>query len=292
MQRVIAILGPTASGKSALALATAARLPAEIVACDALMVYRGFDVGTNKPTPAERARVPHHLLDVCQYDEQMQAARYSELALAAVHAIHARGRTPILVVGTYLYYRALVYGLGPLPEGSQTLREELVGKGAEWIAAECARVDPASYAEANGKNLPRMVRAVEVFILTGKPASELRRAHGFTTPRLAVDAYVLAPERAALHARINARVRQMWESGWRDEVLRLLDAGVPREARAMQAVGYRDVAEWIVAGGSEAELLERIAAQTRQYARRQSSFFKQETSARVLRGFGEDERVA
>lgn len=287
MQRAIVIMGPTASGKSALAMELCAANGGEIVVCDALMVYRGFDIGTNKPSADERARVPHHMLDVLGYDDAMDAQRYGEQAFAIVEAIAQRGKTPVIVVGTYLYYRALVYGLGPLPKSDPALRSELLAKGHEWIASEVARVDPESHAEAHGRNLPRLVRALEVFMLTGRTASSLRKEHGFAKPRIDVDAFVLRPDREALIARIDRRVDQMWRAGWCDEVLRLLDAGVPIAARAMQAVGYREIAAFLRDGGDERAVRDQIAVATRQYARRQSSFFQKETNASVLTAFGD-----
>lgn len=288
---MFAILGPTASGKSSLALRLAERERGEIVACDALMVYRGFDVGTNKPTQAERAAVPHHGLDVCEASEVMQAARYSELALAWVTDIERRGKVPILVVGTYLYFRALVHGLGPLPPANQTLRDEFAARESSesgWIAREVARVDPESFAEAHGANLPRLVRALEVFRLTGTPASVLRKEHGFVSRRLSPKVWVLDPPREKLSDRIELRVREMWDSGWVDEVRRLIAAGVHVDARPMQAVGYRAIAAMLRGEMSEMAAKASIAMETRQYARRQRSFFKQEREALRHPCFGEE----
>jgi tRNA dimethylallyltransferase len=287
VQRAVAILGPTASGKSALAMAVATANDGEIVACDALMVYRGLDVGTNKPTAAERTRVPHHLVDVCDPTDDMEAGRYGELALAAVADINARGKLAVIVVGTYLYYRALVHGLGPLPKGSPALRAELTEKERAdpgYLAREVARIDPESFKEANGKNLPRLIRALEVFLLSGQSASALRAAHGFASRRLQTKTIVLRPDRALLNARIDARVQHMFAAGWKDEVAALLARGVPLTARAMQAVGYRDIAT----APDAPALVEQIATATRQYARKQASFFRQEAGAEVFAGFGED----
>ena len=288
MQRAIAIFGPTASGKSALALSFAEAVGGEIVACDAQMVYRGFDVGTNKPSADEQARVPHHMLDVCAANDEMQAARYGDAALAVVAALNARGKVPVIVVGTYLYYRALVHGLGPLPKSDPAVREEIVRMGPDAIAEEVRRVDPESYEEAKGKNLPRLVRALEVFRITGQKASALKKEHAFAEKRLDVAGVALRPDRDALKQRIDARVLAMWNNGWRDEVRSLLAAGVREDARAMQAVGYRDIAEHLRTGEREAAVIAKIQAATRQYARRQLSFMRQESSAEVFAGFGEE----
>ena len=277
--RLLAIFGPTASGKSALALRRAAERPSEIIACDAVMVYRGFDIGANKPSAEERAAVPHHLLDVCDATEAMNAARWAELARAAVAEIHARGRQPVLVVGTFLYYRALVYGLGALPPSQPALRAELLAAEARdpgYLAREVARVDPESFAEAHGKNLPRLVRALEVFRLSGERASALRAAHGFAEAHSDVERVGIEPPREALIMRIAERVHEMWKKGLLEEV-RTLRAQVPHDAMAMRALGYAQVNDALSGGAVDAEhVCEQIAIATRQYARRQRSFMRKE----------------
>ncbi len=290
---ILAVLGPTASGKSALALRLCEQLGGEIIATDALMVYRGFDIGTNKPSADERARVPHHLIDVRDWNEPMNAAVYSELAAQAIRDILARGKRPVMVVGTYLYYRALLYGLVEVPASDPATRAELEACEARepgFLAREVARVDPESFREAgSGKNLHRLVRALEIFRLTGSPASVLRRAHGFPSARFRAQAVVLKPDRLQLAERIDRRVAEMFRRGWVDEVRGLLERGVPPEARPMQAVGYRSIALALGSGPvDERALGERIAAETRQYARRQRSFFKQEETAATLECFGEE----
>lgn len=279
MPDVLAIFGPTASGKSALAAARAQVRPSEIVVCDAVMVYRGFDIGANKPTAEERAAVPHHMLDVCGTAEKMDAARWATLAAQAIAEIHSRGRQPIVVVGTFLYYRALVYGLGALPPSQAPLRAELLAEEARdpgFLAREVAVVDPDSFAEANGKNLPRLVRALEVFRITGERASAMRTAHGFAEPRYAVERVGIDPPREELNERIALRVREMWQRGLVDEV-RALREHVPRDAMAMRALGYAQVNAALDADAVDAETVcEAISVATRQYARRQRSFMRKE----------------
>jgi len=287
---MLAVLGPTASGKSALAMRLARERGGEIVAADALMVYRGFDVGTNKPTAAEQAEIPHHLIDVCAWDEPMQAGAYAVLAEKAVREIQVRGRVPILVVGTYLYYRALRFGLLEVPAADPVLRADFAAREAAdpgWLARELERVDHASFVEAGwGKNLQHLVRALEIFRLTGAPASVLRKAHGFAKARFSAEVFGLAPDRGQLARRIDARVQEMMDHGWIEEVRSLLASGVPIDARPMQAVGYRDLARALTAGTDPRACLPEIQAQTRQYARRQRSFFKQEKEVTWKEGFG------
>jgi tRNA dimethylallyltransferase len=290
-----AILGPTASGKSALALHLAETSGGEIVAADALMVYRDFDIGTNKPDAQERARIPHHMLDVHRWDEPMHAGAYAALASRVVDDILARGKRPIVVVGTYLYYRALVYGLLEVPASEPHVRQALLDEEQRdpgFLAREVARIDPKSFAEAGGgKNLPRLVRALEIHRTTGQQASALREAHGFKAPRYDVEVIGLAPSKEALNARIEGRAALMLERGWIEEVQALLASGVSPEARPMQAVGYREIALALASGTVDRRTLaQSITVQTRQYARRQRSFFKQEPNVRWVQGFGESER--
>ena len=261
-------------------MSRAAERPSEIVACDAVMVYRGFDIGANKPTPQERSATPHHLLDVCEAVEQMNAARWAALAARAVADIRARGKRPILVVGTFLYYRALVYGLGALPPSQAPLRAELLAQEQRdpgFLAREVAIVDPASFAEAHGRNLPRLVRALEVFRLTGERASALRAAHGFAQPRYEVERVGIDPPRAGVDARIRRRVREMWQHGLLDEVKALRERA-PHHAMPMRALGYAQVNDALAAGEIvEDQVCEAIAVATRQYARRQRSFMRKES---------------
>ncbi len=276
MNAIVAIFGPTASGKSALAMRLAEERGGEIVACDAVMVYRGFDIGSNKPKPKERAQVPHHMLDVCEANEEMNAARYALLAAQAIDDIGKRGQLPIVVVGTFLYYRALVYGLGALPPSHPPLRQELLSREKEepgFLAREVARVDPASFDEAKGKNLPRLVRALEVFKMTGQRASDLRTAHGFADPRYQVERLGLAPDRATLHARIFQRAEAMLADGLIAEVIGLRQK-VDKNARPMRALGYAQVNDALDAHVEPSA--EKIAIATRQYARRQEVFFRKE----------------
>ncbi|HKK04207.1 MAG TPA: tRNA (adenosine(37)-N6)-dimethylallyltransferase MiaA, partial [Gammaproteobacteria bacterium] len=238
-------MGPTASGKTGFAIELARRLPAEIVSVDSALVYRGMDIGTAKPSPALRAELPHHLIDLLDPAEAYSAGRFRRDALQAMAQIRARGRVPLLVGGTMMYFRALLRGLADLPDADPALRAALDREGAArgWPAlhAELARVDPVSAARIQPGDSQRIQRALEVWRLAGRPLSELQAAgedppRGWTFLKLAL----APPTRAALHAAIEQRFRAMMAAGFADELRKLhargdLHPGLP----AIRAVGYR-----------------------------------------------------
>jgi tRNA dimethylallyltransferase len=278
--KAIFLLGPTASGKTAVALALARRFPVEIVSVDSAQVYRGMDVGTAKPSAAERSAVPHHLIDIVPPTEAYSAGRFREEALALVTAIHARGRVPILAGGTMLYFRALTRGLADLPRADPALRAELEARAAQhgWTAlhAELAGVDAATAARLEPNDAQRIQRALEVYRLTGTPLSRLHAAT--RRPALAFEALQMAlepSERAALHRRIATRFREMLAHGLVGE-LAGLRARMPLAASlpSMRAVGYRQA--WETLEGLEpGETLEaRGIAATRQLAKRQLTWLR------------------
>jgi tRNA dimethylallyltransferase len=277
--RVICLAGPTASGKSAIALALAGALeqPVEIVSVDSAQVYRGMDIGTAKPSAEQRAAVPHHLIDIVEPSQSYSAARFVEDARRAIADINARGRIALLVGGTMLYFKALLHGLDALPGADPALRERLDAQAAAqgWPAlhAELARIDPVTAARLAPGDAQRIQRALEVFHLSGRPMSAL---HGITTPP-AVTAPLIALEpldRAWLHARIAARFHEMLAAGLVAEVRALrargdLHAGLP----AMRCVGYRQA--WDALERDELALLpERAIAATRQLAKRQLTWLR------------------
>ena len=274
-----ALLGPTASGKSSLALAAAARLPPEIVSLDSAQVYRGMDVGTAKPGAAERARVPHHLLDLVDPDQSYSAGRWREDALRAVNEILSRKKIPLLVGGTMLYYRALVGGLDALPGADAGVRAEIDADAARrgWPAlhAELARVDPETARRLKPNDAQRVQRALEVWRVTGKLLSAL---HGRSVDRLPfkVRGFALFPsDRALLHRNIEQRFDSMLEAGLVEEVRSLkkrfrLSASLP----SMRAVGYRQVWDYLDGTASKAEMRERALAATRQLAKRQLTWLR------------------
>ena len=291
--RAYALLGPTASGKSRLALALAERLPLEIVSMDSAQVYRGMDIGTAKPGAAERERVPHHLLDVLDPDRSYSTGRWRADAIAAVRAILARGKTPLIVGGTMLYYRALVGGLDALPQADAQVRAAIDVEAAErgWPAlhAELERVDPKSARRIGAGDTQRIQRALEVWRLTGKPLSALQGAPPGALP-FSLKAFALVPaDREALHERIARRFDAMLKAGLVDEVKRLRSAyrlalGMP----SMRAVGYRQVWQHLDGELDETQLREHAIAATRQLAKRQLTWLR---SFRDVEQVGDDARA-
>jgi tRNA dimethylallyltransferase len=274
-----ALLGPTASGKSTLALEVSNRIPCEIVSIDSAQVYRGMDIGTAKPGAAERSAVPHHLIDVIDPDASYSAGKWRDAAIEAVMQILERKKVPLLVGGTMLYYRSLVGGLDALPQANAVLRAQIDADAARrgWPAlhAELSQVDPATASRLPPNDSQRIQRALEVFRLTGKPLSAL---HGNAKSDLPFDvqAFALIPsDRAILHRRIEERFDAMLKSGLVDEVRRLrhrykLTADMP----SMRAVGYRQVWEMLEGETNEKMMRERAIAATRQLAKRQLTWLR------------------
>jgi len=275
---VLAVVGPTAAGKSALAMQLAARLPIEIVSCDSLMVYTGMDVGTGKPTAADRAAVPHHLLDVVTPAEPFHAARWAELARAAIDGIAARGRTAVIVGGTGLYLRALVGGLFEAPPPDAAIRarhrEEAAREGVERLHARLASVDADTAARVLPRDLLRISRALEIYEQTGQPISVLRRqaapAAGLTAATVVLD-----PPLEELRPRIGRRLDAMIDEGLLDETRRLR-AAYGTVTRPLQALGYRQMGEFLDGRCSWDEAVLAAKAATAAYARRQRTFFKKQ----------------
>ena len=278
------IVGPTGAGKTRLSLELAARAGGEVISADSQQVYIGMDIGTGKATVAERARVPHHLLDVVQPDEEMTAARFIELADRAIAEVTARGKTCIVCGGTGLYVRALMLGLFEGPAASPEVRAELTvfveREGHAALHAELERVDPTAAAKIDPNDVKRMIRAVEVFRLTGEMMSshQARHDHKAMPSRYPARVVGLAPERAALYAVIDARVDAMLAAGLEDEVLALRDRGYRPPLRSQQAIGYaelHDVADGKVERPRAIELIKR---NSRHYARRQLSWYRAASS--------------
>jgi tRNA dimethylallyltransferase len=283
---LIAVVGPTASGKTAAAVALCRALDAEAVSMDAMQVYRGMDIGTAKPTEAERDGVMHHLLDVAEPGIPFSVADYRALADAAIADIVARGRLPVLVGGTGLYLNALTldmdFAKAPADEDFRRRleTEAYAANGREALHARLARVDPQSALRLHVNDVRRVVRALEIHHLTGKPMSA-HAADFRASPRgPALIAVGLDMERAALYARIDARVHGMLRQGWLEEVARLLAAGVPEDSQAMQAIGYRELLP--VARGEAVldEVIPQIQQATRRYAKRQLTWFRRDPRVR------------
>jgi tRNA dimethylallyltransferase len=288
---VVAILGPTATGKSTLALALAGQYGGEIVNCDSTAVFRGFDIGTDKVPFAERRGIPHHLIDIVEPTADYTAAQYARDAAAAIRDIHERGRLPFVVGGTGFYYRALTRGLFPGPGRDAALRARLEGiaarRGAPFLHRMLARVDPASAARIQPRDLKRIVRAVEVFLLTGRPLT----AHFAETVRPLPEAEVLGIAlrlpAADICRRVTERVEQQFSRGLLDEMRGQLARGVPEDARPFGGLVYRQALEHLHGVRDEAATRTLIAQENRRYARRQLIWFRKEPNLTWFDGPGE-----
>jgi tRNA dimethylallyltransferase len=269
------LAGPTAVGKSHVALLLAEQLGGEIVSVDSMQVYRGLDIGTAKPSAAERERIPHHLIDVVEVTEAFDAARFISLAREAVTAVSARGKVPILCGGTGLYFKAFLAGLGDAPPTSPALRTELQASPLHELLRELAARDPETYARIDQKNPRRVIRAVEIIRLTGKP---VERAAWNVERESAANgcAFGLSRPSGDLRRRIDVRVDEMFRLGLVAETERLLEHGLAQNPAAMQALGYRQVAEHLRSHRSLAETIELVKIRTRQFAKRQMTWFKRQ----------------
>jgi tRNA dimethylallyltransferase len=289
----LAVVGPTASGKSALALALAQRLDGEIVSCDSVQVYRGMDIGTGKATPEERALVPHHLLDVASPAESFHAGRYVALAEEAIRDIAARGKLPILVGGTGLYYRALVQGLFEAPPSDPATRErhrrEAEDLGVESLHARLLAVDPRAGARIMPRDLVRISRALEIFEQTGTPISVLWQ-QAAQKKSLRPWAVMLSPPLPALRALIERRVEHMMALGFREEV-ESLRARHGRETHAFGALGYKQLAAHLDGLMPFDQAVAETKTATVAYARRQRTWFRKEVVAQVVEVAGAEDAV-
>ncbi len=285
MRRVLIIAGPTASGKTALGIALARRLGGEIVNADSQQVYRGLDVGTAKPSAEERAAVPHHLLDVVEPGEGMDAARFAALADAAIAAIAARGRLPIVAGGTGLYLRALLHGVVAAPGRDPALRarleEEAHRLGRASLHARLRAIDPRAAARIRPNDLVRTVRALEI-AAGGRLPSELYAGHAFQEDRYDAAILALDPPRAELHARIDARVREMFGAGLLDEARALL-ASAAGALPPRLPIGYAEAVACVRGEISEDEAIRRVQVAHRRYARRQIIWMRKERGVEWLR---------
>lgn len=278
---LLVVVGPTASGKSELALRLAEERNGEIIGADSVQVYRRFDIGSSKPTPEERARVPHHLVDCVGPLEPLDAGAWAVRAAAAVEDVRARGRTPIVCGGTFLWVKALVYGLATGPGRDEALRERhrrfVEERGRPALHAELAQVDAASAARLAPNDFVRVSRALEVFELTGVPLSRYQAEHGFAAPRYRAELVGVRRAPAELDERIARRAREMLATGFVEEVRALLDDGFGA-ARAMGSVGYRQVAQALGAGTALDldALADEVRRATRVFARRQRTWLREQ----------------
>lgn len=272
----IYLVGPTASGKSALALELAARLDGEIVNADAFQLYAGLDTITAKPSPADFACVPHHLYGVLPLTETCDAQRFHDLAKPVIEEIASRGKTPLVVGGSGLYLKALTHGLAPLPQGDAAMRGTLREKPLADKVTELLALDPAAATTVNLRNPRYVERALEICLLTGKPQSELRQS--FPSTRTKVRGLLLNWDREALCRRIEARTRQMLAGGALEEITALGDISIT----ACKAIGIREIRGHLSGGLTLEQTIEAIAIATRQYAKRQATWFRRETCYQTI----------
>lgn len=272
------LLGPTASGKSALGLCLAEMSNAEIISVDSMQVYRGMDIGTAKATPAQLAQVPHHLIDVVEPSESFSAARFAELASQAITEIDCRSRPILAVGGTALYAKALAEGLFPGPGSDLQLRQKLKDRaareGSASLHSELSQVDPASAQRIHPNDLRRIVRALEVFQLTAEPISSLQQQFGKPNPAYNCRYLCLRRDREDLHHRINARVKTMSQLGLVQEVRSLLANPAGMSIQARQALGYQEIIAHLAGQTDLPHAIEAIKIHTRQFAKRQLTWFR------------------
>ena len=282
--RLVVIVGPTGAGKTRLSLSLAERVGGEVISADSQQVYVGMDIGTGKVSASERARVPHHLLDVVTPDQEMTAARFIEMADAAIADATARGKAVIVCGGTGLYVRALLLGLFEGPPASMELRAALTEQadrdGTAALHAELARVDPAAAQKIDANDRKRIIRALEVFRLTGEPMSahQARHDHKTLPLRYPVRIVGLAPDREALYRAIDARVDQMIADGLEGEVAALRERGYAPPLRSQQAIGYAELHDVVDGKVDRPRAIELIKQNSRHYARRQLSWYRAPSS--------------
>ncbi|MDE2262128.1 MAG: tRNA (adenosine(37)-N6)-dimethylallyltransferase MiaA [Gammaproteobacteria bacterium] len=285
---VYLLTGPTGTGKSDWAIHLAEVAPVEIVSVDSALVYRGLDIGAAKPPRGLRARLPHHLIDICDPAESYSAGRFVTDAMAAIDAVHARRRVPLLVGGTMLYLRALLNGLAPLPQASAQLRREIDERAARsgWpvLHGELARLDPEAAARINPNDSQRIQRALEVCLVTGRRLSQLQRESVSPLAGMPLKAWALAPRsRPMLHQRLASRFHAMMAAGFLDEVRTLHGRGdLTARHSSMRAVGYRQLWAHLEGECGLPEAVERGIAATRQLAKRQLTWMRAETVPRWL----------
>jgi tRNA dimethylallyltransferase len=291
LPRLVVILGPTASGKSTLGIRLAEKLGGEILVCDSTQVYRHFNIGTAKVSAAEQHGVAHHLVDLCEPAETFTAGDYRRRALEVLEDLRRRKVLPILTAGTGLYLRALLEGLADAPQRSEEIRARLrqraEQRGSAHLHRVLARLDPESAARISSADTQKVIRAIELGLLTGKPVSEIHRSGRDALQGYEVVKIGLLPPRAALYARIHARTDAMFAAGWREEVRALVASGVAAEAKPFQFIGYSQLREHLAGRLSEKHAVEQIQQATRRFAKRQLTWFRKETGVHWLAGFGD-----
>lgn len=297
---LVVVLGPTASGKTALSITLAERFAGEIVSCDSVAVYQGMEIGTAKPSREERVRVPHHLIDVYEPDEHSTAGDYARLARAAIAAITARGHLPIVTGGTGLYLRALLEGLFAGPQRSEELRARLersharhpqTKNGAGWLHDVLGRLDAEAAEHIHANDVPKLIRAIEVSLAARRPMTEAWKDGREPLSGYRILRVGLEPERQALYARINERAKRMFDEGLVEETRGLI-AKYGEQPRALDSLGYRQARAVLRSEMTREEAIAAAQQGHRNYAKRQQTWFRREPEVCWLKGFGDDEAVA
>jgi len=292
--RLVVVLGPTASGKSALGIRLAEELDGEVLVCDSTQVYRQFDIGTGKVPPAERHGIPHHLVDLVEPHELFTAGQYRKAALAVLEGLRQRAKLPILTAGTGLYLRALLEGLADAPTRSEGLRERLRARAQRHGPANLhrllARLDPESARRIAPRDTQKVIRAIEIRTLSGKTAGHIYRSGRSPLAGYTVRKIGLLPPRDELYRRINARVGSMMAAGWQAEVKQLIDRGLAA-TKPFQFIGYKELCRQMEERGDSERAIWSIQQATRRFAKRQITWFRKEPGVDWLGGFGDDPQV-
>lgn len=283
---VIVIGGPTASGKTQLAIEWALRINGEIISCDSRQIYKYMDIGTAKPTLEERNLIPHHLIDIIYPDEIMSAGEFQKLARACIEDIYRRGKVPLLVGGTGLYIRAVIRDINFPPKVDESIREMIKEKvkkeGLSRVYEELQRIDPVTANKISPNDEIRITRALEVYYATGKPISYYRRGIDVDYPEYNIVYFVLNPPRDLLYKRIEERVDKMIKLGLIDETKYILGLGYSPELPSLQTLGYREIIKYIHGMYSLESAVEEIKKETRRYAKRQLTWFRNEIRVRLI----------
>jgi tRNA dimethylallyltransferase len=296
LPRLVVVLGPTGSGKSALGIRLAHQLDGEVLVCDSTQIYRGFDIGTAKVLPAEQLGVPHHLVDLADAPKIFTAGEYRRAALDVLADLRRRNKLPILTAGSGLYLRALLEGLADAPTRSDALRERLTQrantKSPGYLHRLLARLDRHSAQRIAPADTPKLIRAIEVCLLTGKTLTQIHeegrdKLEGFEILKIG-----LSPQRDELYARLDARVTTMLRAGWLEEIARHRQQGIAADAKPLQFIGYSQLRAHQEGRATLPDAIKEIQQATRRYAKRQMTWFRREREVHWLNGFGDDPKIA
>ena len=292
---LIVILGPTASGKSALGIELAKKLHGEILVCDSTEIYRHFDIGTGKILPAEQQGITHHLVDLLDPEEIFTAGEYRRRALSVLDDLRLRKKLPVITAGTGLYLRALLEGLADAPERSEEIRDRLRSSaeihGAAHLHRILTRLDPESAARIAVPDTQKIIRAIEMRVVAGKSATEIHRSGRTPLAGYRIVKLGLAPPREALYQRIHSRIDAMIQAGWIEEVARLVENAIPADAKPFQFIGYSEWRAYLAGKLPKEEALQKIQQATRRFAKRQLTWFRREPNVDWFTGFGDDPEI-